>query len=59
MRLETAIKHIKKEAEFLGFSFSEVLEDVRVAGPMVYSERTVEAFRIITDKYPDIFREIA
>jgi len=59
MKLETAVKHIIKEAEFLGFSYTEVLDDIRVAGPMVYSERSVEAYHTIAANSRSTFHELA
>jgi hypothetical protein len=47
MKLETAIKQIKQESNFLGLTFAEVMADVQKYGRMVYSERTVEAHQVV------------
>jgi len=44
MQLNTAIKILEKEAEFLGLGFLETLEDIQRHGRMVYSEQTMTAF---------------
>jgi hypothetical protein len=47
MKLETAIKQIKQESNFLGLTVAEVMADVQKYGRMVYSERTVEAHQVV------------
>ena len=44
MKIETAIKVLEKEQEFLGIGLLELLQDIQKHGRMVYSERVVEAF---------------
>jgi hypothetical protein len=44
MKIETAIKVLEKEQEFLGIGLLELLQDIQKHGRMIYSERVVEAF---------------
>jgi hypothetical protein len=46
MQIATAIAQLKKEQEFLGMGLLEVLQDIQKNGRMVYSERTMEAYRV-------------
>jgi hypothetical protein len=55
MKIETAIKQIQNEAKFLGMEFLDVIKDVEKFGRMIYSERTVEAARIVREKAQHIF----
>ena len=59
MKIATAFKQIQKESEFLGLTFREVVEDVQKYGRMVYSERTVEAYRTILENSTISFTEVA
>jgi len=59
MKMATAFKQIQKESEFLGLTFREVIEDVQKYGRMVYSERTVEAYRTILENSTISFTEVA
>jgi len=59
MKITTAFKQIQKESEFLGLTFREVIEDVQKYGRMVYSERTVEAYRTILENSTISFTEVA
>ena len=52
MKLETAIKQIKKEAEFVGWTAPDIVRDIARYGRQLYSERTMEAYRVIQDKFP-------
>ena len=52
MRLETAIKQLKKEAAFVGWTAPDIVRDIARHGPMLYSERTMEAYRVIQAKWP-------
>ena len=47
MQLETAVKQIQQESEFLGMNVLAVMEDIEKQGRMVYSEKTVEAFNTV------------
>lgn len=55
MKIETAIEILKKEAEFLGLSFLETLQDIDREGRMVYSEKTMIAFRIFMNDARQMF----
>jgi len=46
MKIETSIKVLEKERNWLGISMSELLKDIEKNGKMVYSEKVVEAFQI-------------
>lgn len=52
MKLETAIKQLKKEADFVGWTAPEIVLDIARHGRMLYSERTMEAFRVVQDRFP-------
>jgi hypothetical protein len=49
MKTITAIQLIQKEARFLGMSIVEVMKDVEKHGRMMYSDRVVEAVRVIAN----------
>jgi DNA-directed RNA polymerase delta subunit len=44
MKIETAIKVLEQERQFLGMGFLEVLQDIQKHGKMIYSEKTVQAY---------------
>ena len=46
MQIATAIAQLNKEQEFLGMGFLELLQDIQRNGAMVYSEKTMSAFRV-------------
>lgn len=52
MKLETAIKQIKKEAEFVGWTAPDIVRDIARYGRQLYSERTMEAYHIVQAKFP-------
>jgi len=52
MKLETAIKQINKEAAFIGWTGQAIIQDIARHGRMLYSERTMEAYRVIQDRFP-------
>jgi hypothetical protein len=52
MKLETAIKQIQKEAAFVGWTAPDIVRDIAKYGRMLYSERTMQAFHVIQDKFP-------
>jgi hypothetical protein len=52
MKLATAIKQINKEAAFIGWTAADIVRDIARHGRMLYSERTMEAYRVIQDKFP-------
>ena len=47
MKMQTAIKQIQKESDFQGLTFVEVLEDIQKYGRMLYSEKTMDAYRTV------------
>jgi hypothetical protein len=51
MKLETAIKQIHKEAAFVGWSVPDIIKDIGLHGKMIYPERTVEAYKVLQDKF--------
>lgn len=55
MKIETAIEILKKEAEFLGLGFLETLQDIDREGRMVYSEKTMIAFRVFMNDARKMF----
>jgi len=59
MRIDTAIKQIQKETEFLGLGFLEVMQDIQRQGRMVYSDRTVEAYLAILEQGRHMFEVVA
>ncbi len=46
MKIETAIKQLNKEQAFLGLGLLELLKDIDKVGAMVYSEKTMIAYRV-------------
>lgn len=52
MKLETAIKQINKEAAFVGWTAPDIVRDIARHGRMLYSERTMQAFHVIQDRFP-------
>ena len=52
MKLETAIKQLKKEAEFVGWTAPDIVRDIAKHGRMMYSERTMEAYHVVQAKFP-------
>jgi hypothetical protein len=49
MRIQTAIKQIEKECDFMGLGFVEVLKDIQKHGKMLYCEKTMDAYHMITN----------
>jgi hypothetical protein len=49
MKTITALTVIQKEARFLGMTIVEVMKDVEKHGRMIYSERVVEAVRVVAN----------
>lgn len=46
MTITTAIAQLKREQELLGLGLLELLADIQKHGNMVYSEPTMQAFRV-------------
>ena len=47
MKMQTAIKQIQKECDFMGLGFVEVLEDIQKHGKMLYCEKTMDAYQTV------------
>ena len=58
MQITTAIAQLNKEQEFLGLGFLELLQDIQKNGAMVYSEKTMAAFRIFTAEGARMFAPV-
>ena len=48
MKLETAIKTLRKQADWLGISAPELSTDIEKHGRMLYPELVVEAYSVYT-----------
>jgi hypothetical protein len=46
MNITTAIAQLNKEQKFLGLGLLELLQDIQKNGAMVYSEKTMIAYRV-------------
>lgn len=44
MKIETAKKILIKECEFLGIQYELLIADIKKYGPMLYSQKVMEAF---------------
>jgi hypothetical protein len=49
MKTITAIQILQKESMFLGMSLLNLMKDVKKHGRMMYSERVVEAVKIVAN----------
>jgi hypothetical protein len=58
MQIATAIKHLQKEAEFLGMPLLETLQDIKQHGRMLYSESTMEAFVVFMQQGQSLFAPV-
>jgi hypothetical protein len=50
MKLETAIKVLLKECEFLGQNITVLLQDIARNGRMTYSEKVVQAANVYNSR---------
>jgi len=57
MKIETAIKQLNKEQAFLGMGLLELLEDIGKVGAMVYSKKTMDAYRVFMSEGSKLFAE--
>jgi len=57
MKIETAIKQLNKEQAFLGMGLLELLKDIDKVGAMVYSEKTMIAYRVFMNEGSKLFAE--
>ena len=58
MQIATAIAQLNKEQEFLGIGFLELLQDIQKNGQMVYSEKTMQAFRVFKAQGMKLFAPV-
>ena len=47
MKMQTAIKQIQKECDFMGDGFVEILKDIQKHGKMIYCEKTMDAYQTV------------
>ena len=59
MNITTAIAQLKKEQEFLGLGLLELLSDIQKDGRMVYSEKTMQAYRVFMAEGAKMFAPVA
>jgi len=59
MKIETAIAQLKREQEFLGIGLLELLQDIQQDGRMVYSEKTMQAYRVFMEQGSQMFAPVA
>lgn len=59
MNITTAIAQLNKEQEFLGLGLLELLQDIQKNGQMVYSEKTMQAFRVFMAEGARMFAPVA
>jgi len=57
MKVETAIKIIQKESEFLGMGFLETMKFIQ-KNPLAQPMKTMEAYRAIMGQGAKMFAEI-
>ena len=55
MKIDTAIKQLNKEQEFLGIGLLELLQDIQKHGRMIYSERTMDAYGVFVAEGSKLF----
>ena len=55
MKIETAIKQLNKEQAFLGLGLLELLKDIDKVGAMVYSKKTMDAYRVFMSEGSKLF----
>ena len=59
MNITSAITQLKKEQEFLGLGLLELLQDIQKDGRMVYSEKTMQAYRVFMSEGARMFAPVA
>jgi hypothetical protein len=57
MQIATAIKHLQKEAEFLGMPLLETLQFIQ-KNPLAQPQRTMEAYRAFTAQGAKMFAPV-
>jgi hypothetical protein len=58
MEITTAIKHLQKEAEFLGMPLLETLQFIQ-QNPLAQPQRTMDAYRVFTAQGRQLFAPVA
>ena len=59
MKITSAITQLKKEQDFLGIGLLELLQDIQKDGRMVYSEKTMQAYRVFMSEGAKMFTPVA
>ncbi len=57
MQITTAIKHLQKEAEFLGMPLLETLQFIK-QNPLAQPQKTMEAYRVFIDQGAKLFAPV-
>jgi hypothetical protein len=57
MQIATAIKHLQKEAEFLGMPLLETLQFIQ-KNPLAQPQRTMDAYRVFTAQGARMFAPV-
>ena len=57
MQLATAIKHLQKEAEFLGMPLLETLQFIK-QNPLAQPQKTMEAYRVFMGEGAKLFAPV-
>jgi hypothetical protein len=57
MQIATAIKHLQKEAEFLGMPLLETLQFIQ-KNPLAQPQKTVEAYRVFMAQGAEMFAPV-
>jgi hypothetical protein len=58
MNITTAIAQLKREQDFLGMGLLELLQDIQKEGRMVYSEKTMQAYRVFVAEGARMFAPV-
>ena len=57
MQIATAIKHLQKEAEFLGLPLLETLQFIQ-KNPLAQPQKTMEAYRVFMQQGAKLFAPV-
>ena len=57
MQIATAIKHLQKEAEFLGMPLLETLQFIK-QNPLAQPQKTMEAYRVLAGEGAKLFAPV-
>jgi hypothetical protein len=57
MQIATAIKHLQKEAEFLGLPLLETLQFIQ-KNPLAQPQKTMEAYRVFMGEGAKLFAPV-